>query len=564
MTHAKHLSPAPGAPSEAVSDGDRRPAQRTATTASEPSQASAGPFDGPIPFRALLEKAAPAYVADAGGRLIFGNPGFEKVAAALYETDSAVRAGTGAPAALRALFERLRWERGEILRRDRVRLEGGPREYFSRHFALRGPDGTPSHFCGVYADIDGQAQIARRIASLQSRLLDFVRAGSDWTWETDAGLVLTALWGRAAETFGLPNEALIGRQFDALGRFAARPMGMSGGADLMAARAPFRRLPFLVDLESGHRRLVLSGVPVFDDESGRFTGYRGTAIDLTARAEETEVADGDHHRASAEALDALARRNQQLDGALEHARIASRAKTEFLATMSHELRTPLTAIIGLAEMSTKEIRGPLPDTYRGYFEDIHLAGKHLLAVIEQMLDATEIDGGRINLDIEPVAVADIVREARAMVAPQARDKNLRVTADETVSDTFVLADPARLRQILVNLLNNAVKFTPDGGCIGIETAAVGEGMLGITVWDNGVGISPRRQALVFESFYKGDADLRLAGSKGVGLGLSISRHLARLMDGDLSLESEPGAGSRFLLRLPVAPDPAVNWPGPRD
>jgi len=563
LTRVNHLTSAPAPRSEPGPDADRQTGRHASDGMPAPARPAGKDVGGSIPFRALLEKAAPAYVADAEGRILYVNPGFEKVATALYETGTTAIDGTAAPAPLRALFERLRWERGEVLRRDKVSLGGKTREYFSRHFALRGNDGTPSHFCGVYADIDSQAQVARRIASLQSRLLDFIRAGSDWTWATDAGLALTELWGRAAETFGAPNETLIGRQFHALGQFAERPAGIPGGTDLMDARAPFRRLIFLANLEpGGQRRIMLSGVPVFDDQTGRFAGYRGTAIDLAAHAGTAEEADSDR-RAPAEALDELALRNRQLDTALDEARSAARAKTEFLAMMSHELRTPLNAIIGLAEMSTSEIQGPLPEIYRAYFEDIRGAGQHLLAVIEQMLDATEIDGGHVALDIEPVAVADIVREAKAMVMPQAREKNLQLEGDEAESDARVLADPARLRQILVNLLNNAVKFTPEGGCVGVEIATVAEGLLDITIRDNGIGISAERQALVFESFYKGDADIRLAGSKGVGLGLSISRQLARLMDGDLSLDSQPGAGSRFLLRLPLAPDPAANWPGPR-
>ncbi|MHA1114161.1 MAG: sensor histidine kinase, partial [Alphaproteobacteria bacterium] len=373
----------------------------------------------------------------------------------------------------------------------------------------------------------------------------------------------TEIWGRAAETFGVPNETLIGRQFDALGHFAERSAEMPGGAELMAAQTPFRRMIFLAKPQEGDfRRLMLSGVPVFDDENGGFTGYRGTAIDLTARAETPDEANA-ARRTPAEALDELALRNRQLDTALEEARVASRVKTEFLAMMSHELRTPLNAIIGLAEMSTNQIQGPLPETYRAYFEDIHGAGRHLLTVIEQMLDATEIDGGKIALDVEPVAVAEVIREARAMIVPQAREKKMRLENLSADPEAVVLADPARLRQILVNLLNNAVKFTTEGGRLGIETALVAEGMLDITVWDTGIGIPATRQSLVFESFYKGDADIRLAGSKGIGLGLSISRRLARLMDGELSLESELGVGSRLILRLPLAPDPGTNWPGPR-
>ena len=238
--------------------------------------------------------------------------------------------------------------------------------------------------------------------------------------------------------------------------------------------------------------------------------------------------------------------------ALEKSQAAARAKNEFLANMSHELRTPLNAIIGFAEVIADRTFGEDPTRYAAYASDIKRAGTHLLQIISDVLDLSRIENNRITMDIGAVRLADIMDEAKALIVKPARDKGIDL-AGMTLARNYVLrADRTRALQILINLLNNAVKFTPTGGAIGINTAAVDSGSaVDITVWDTGPGIPPEKQEAIFGAFFQVQDKAYTRGHEGLGLVLAIARHLARVMGGDIKVLSLPGHGSRFVVRLPL-------------
>lgn len=228
---------------------------------------------------------------------------------------------------------------------------------------------------------------------------------------------------------------------------------------------------------------------------------------------------------------------------------ASRAKSDFLATVSHEVRTPLNAIMGYAEIIREEIVGPVGSPkYRDYARHIHRSGRHLLDLINDILDLSKVESGRLELTEEPVDLVRVLEEAVALVGPQAGEKNMTLYWDLSALRHRVRGDERALKQILLNLLWNAVKYTPAGGEVRIETAS--DRGCEVTIRDTGPGIPKAEQEAVFEPFARGRSS-QSRNQEGTGIGLALSRHLATLHDAELRLDSEEGAGTAVTLRLPA-------------
>jgi signal transduction histidine kinase/PAS domain-containing protein len=240
----------------------------------------------------------------------------------------------------------------------------------------------------------------------------------------------------------------------------------------------------------------------------------------------------------------------EAEAARAEAEAANRAKSEFLAVMSHELRTPLNAIGGYAELMEMGIRGPVNDQQREDLRRIQGSQRHLLGLINEVLNYARLETGSVRYDLSAVLVCDALAEAEGLVAPQARAKGLRLGAARCPEELVVRADAEKLRQILVNLLSNAVKFTDPDGHIEL-TAAPDEDRVRIEVRDTGIGIPAEKLEEIFEPFVQVRTGLTRT-AEGAGLGLAISRDLARGMAGDLTARSTLGAGSTFTLTLPRA------------
>jgi signal transduction histidine kinase len=285
--------------------------------------------------------------------------------------------------------------------------------------------------------------------------------------------------------------------------------------------------------------VAMGGLGAFFD---RYLGKRdeSEAARLRAHVQELEATKRDLEATTA-----------HLEASLAEAAAGSEAKSQFLATMSHELRTPLNAIIGFAELLAGEAFGPLGNPrYRQYAEDIHRSGTHLLGVINDVLDLSKLNAGRLALEEDEIEVGAAVGEAAQMMRVQAASAGLRLV--ETVEPELPLlrVDPRRLRQILVNLLSNAVKFTPSGGEVRLDAARLGDGVA-IVVADTGIGIDPADIPRALERF--GQVDGRLARKhEGTGLGLPLSKSLMELHGGRLEIESAgAGAGTRVTLAFPA-------------
>ncbi|MFN9209860.1 MAG: ATP-binding protein [Betaproteobacteria bacterium] len=262
-------------------------------------------------------------------------------------------------------------------------------------------------------------------------------------------------------------------------------------------------------------------------------------------------------RPLADAMNAMAAQLQDYTGSLERKvaektaeiETANRHKSEFLANVSHELRTPLNAILGFSEALDERLFGELNARQAQYVRDIHDSGRHLLALINDLLDLSKVEAGRLDLEPAPVDVPALVEGAMQMVAARASAAGVRLTVDIEPDVGVWRGDARRLHQILLNLLSNAVKFTPAGGDVRVR-AAHAAGGLAIAVADTGVGIAPEQMQRLFAPFAQARSR-GLRGEEGTGLGLALSRRLAELHGGRLQVDSAPGRGSTLTLWLPA-------------
>ena len=270
------------------------------------------------------------------------------------------------------------------------------------------------------------------------------------------------------------------------------------------------------------------------------------------RARSTQAMERQNKKKEAQYQAQLEEQNRRLEIALQHEGAANRAKREFLFNMSHDIRTPMNAIIGFTSLAATHIDNR--EQVLDYLKKISTSSQHLLSLINDVLDMSRIENGKIKIDEKPVHLPDIVHDVRSIIQPDMTAKRLAFFIDTMdIEDEDIVTDPLRLNQILLNILSNAIKFTPTGGMISIRIAQkngapTGHACYEFRVKDNGIGMSEEFQAHIFEQFAR-EESATVSRIPGTGLGMSITKSIVDLMGGTISIESEPGKGSEFIVNL---------------
>lgn len=294
-------------------------------------------------------------------------------------------------------------------------------------------------------------------------------------------------------------------------------------------------------------------LPGPDDELGSvINSYNHLARDLGLTLERLNRSDGSLRQLAASLEIKVRQRTEELALAKELAERSSRAKSEFLANMSHELRTPLNAIIGFAELITTEPFGPVgSQRYLGYVADIHSSGRHLLDIVNSILDLAQVEADRVALHEEKIDIKDLLGSAMTIVGPMAARLNVRLAPLLLPILPPFCGDLRLMRQVLLNLLSNAVKFTPSEGCVRASVELAKEGALIIRVRDTGIGISSDDMSRVMSPFGQ-VASVQARDHQGIGLGLPLAKRFVELHGGSLELNSTLGRGTEAIVSLPAS------------
>lgn len=390
----------------------------------------------------------------------------------------------------------------------------------------------PVDFTVAFARIE--SQLLRRNAQLDLKneldqadkrlrsLVEFLPSGLALKDTSGHFLIINARYGAY---LGFNPQDAIGQKQDSLGNIGAAEISKLDASVLASCNV--ETIEISVDSAPAGRRMVVTSFPILC--SNLCIGIGTSLVDVTSRCQA----------------------ERELIIAKEAAEAGNRAKSEFLAAMSHELRTPLNAIIGFAEAMADEIMGPLDNAiYTGYARDIGQSGRHLLGVINDVLDMAKNEAGSIDLNEEEVEISSIIKQCLNVVSQVAERAGVSII-DETQNryDPIMMGDRRRLTQIILNLLSNAIKFTPQGGRVEVGWAMTPDGFV-LNVTDTGIGMEEKDISIALEPFRQIDSKLSRKYD-GTGLGLPISKKLCELHGGHLSIGSKPNRGTTVTVTLPL-------------
>ncbi len=531
--------------SSRITGGDASPDRPTpeARDAAESGDAAAGtpgeasPLDAAPAVEELLllglqrqcEEAEASFLADPDGRLLHANaamqallPLLEAAAPELMDRLIAEACATceePAPPELRGDS----W-RTLPRQRQRVALPGGEETLLVDLSVCLAADGSLRLISGRLSRAPA-APTGTRLEDMRERFEDIVRLVSDWVWETDRELRLTFVSQRVSETLGQHPRLLLGRSLLDLGQSPQLTALLTE-----QWRRPFRDVEVEMTGREGRPYLFrLSAVPVYAPESGAFAGYRGTAHDVTRER----------------------MRERAILQAKEAAESANRAKSEFLAAISHELRTPLNAVIGFSEVMMTEAFGPMGKSiYAEYARDIHDSAAHLLELINDILDVSKIEAGKLQLDEEETDLAGLIHSTARLVRPRAAENGIALELEVAEALPEVTLDARAIKQVLLNLLSNAVKFTERGGRVRLAATVGAGGDFQLCVDDSGIGMTGEEIRVALTPFGQVDSSLSRK-FQGTGLGLPLSKGLVELHGGRLEIDSRKPGGTCVRVRLPA-------------
>jgi PAS domain S-box-containing protein len=396
------------------------------------------------------------------------------------------------------------------------------------YFPVFDDDGAVTQIAIFARDITDQKELEKALKESQTKFRDFAESASDYFWETDDHHRIVWESERVNEIAGLTFKDVSGlARWELPGPVQGDKKFWKNFKATLDHHQPFRDFEFPYCNKDGKIfEIRLSGVPIFEEES--FIGYRGVTRDVTD----------------------LKKAEMELRIAKEQAESADRAKSDLLANMSHELRTPLNAIIGFSTMMKEEIFGILDDKYVEYANDINNSGGHLLDLINDILDVSAIDAGKIHLDEENLDVGMVIEGAMNMVSVRAEEGNVHLASGPYDSLPGLYADKRRLTQILLNLISNAIKFTPPNGKVSLVALVDEQKAYVFKFIDTGVGMSGEDLDKAMTKFGQVDSGLNRR-HEGTGLGLPLARRLVELHGGLLEIDSKKGGGTTVTVTFPA-------------
>jgi PAS domain S-box-containing protein len=412
----------------------------------------------------------------------------------------------------------------------------------------RSKSGAPQCLIGVIEDISEVMRTEQALKRSEARLQEAQRIARLGAWEIDhvAG---TRIWSDEVFTILELDRQTCGNFYLAFEN-AIHPEDKEKVARTYAKALEDHSsfdMTYRIVMPDGRIKHVEVHGRSFYDEAGKPSRSVGTVQDIT-----------EQKRAEA-----------ALRQAKESAEMASRAKSDFVANMSHELRTPLNAVLGFAQLLETEMAGPLTEQQRSYLNFIKAGGEHLLDLIKDILEFAKIDAGRIGLKIERTEANQVIAAVLPLIERMAASRDIIVVTPGNATGPAIMADSVRLRQILLNLMSNAIKYNRRGGRVAVSSECLGNGFLRISVADNGQGIAPERQAELFTPFNRLGAEAQAI--EGTGIGLALAKRLTELMGGSIGYRSVYGEGSTFWVDLPstdrdndlAATAPVPDLPAPR-
>jgi len=414
--------------------------------------------------------------------------------------------------------------------------------------ALRDIDKVIIGYLLIGTDNTARKQVEAEQMKLDQRLRDqqfytrsLIESNIDALMTTDPAGIITDVNKQMEALTGCTRDELIGAPFKS---YFTDPARAEAGIKLVLSNKKVTDYELTACARDGKETVVSYNATTFYDRDRTLQGVFGVARDVTERKRFEQ---------------ALQETNVEMESAKSAAEKANLAKSDFLSGMSHELRSPLNAILGFAQLMATA--SPTPsDLQKESITQILQAGWHLLNLINEILDLSVVESGKVSLSLEPVSLSDVLSECQTMMEAQAQQRGIRMTFPKFEQPKFVWADQTRLKQIVINLLSNAIKYNQDNGQVTVDYTAMSSDRIRISFKDTGAGLTPDKKAQLFQPFNRLGQE---AGSvAGTGIGLVVTKQLVELMGGFLGVDSTVGEGSAFWFELRSTPTPELKLLSP--
>ena len=388
-----------------------------------------------------------------------------------------------------------------------------------------------------------QMKLDQRLRDQQFYTRSLIESNIDALMTTDPAGIITDVNKQMEALTGCTRDELIGAPFKS---YFTDPARAEAGIKLVLSDKKITDYELTARARDGKKTMVSYNATTFYDRDRTLQGVFGVARDVTERKRFEQ---------------ALQETNEEMQSAKSAAEKANLAKSDFLSGMSHELRSPLNAILGFAQLMATASPPPL-DTQKESITQILQAGWHLLKLINEILDLSVVESGKVSLSLEPVALSEVLSECQAMMEAEAQQRGIRMSFPQFEQPSFVWADQTRLKQIVINLLSNAIKYNQPSGQVTIDYTVMSADCIRISFKDTGAGLTPEKIAQLFQPFNRLGQE---AGSvAGTGIGLVVTKQLVELMGGVLGVDSTAGEGSVFWFELRSTPAPELKFIAPEN